>query len=176
MSDTPFNAAPAPVLDKPAFAPETFDFALWLSGVSSIRETVILYRDGAAQQEISRLSVIEATGNREDSKLAAERLAELYAERWAGRLEVVVEARTGAWIAEHNMASKAAGLDEVEATLSQMADQIIEPALTGADLRALHESGAQGAALVDQIAEAVLRVNSAAKLGVDPRFLPAASA
>lgn len=151
--------------------PDTFDLAGWLAGVQPTRRRVTIYGRGDLQAEIDELSAAEAVARGAEQKRLAVRLAELTAELQASAMTFEIEGRTSTWVAKVADELRKNGVPAEEVDLGLLAAQIVSPAVTIDQIKALREVRE---ADVLRLVDAVVNANSR-PVGLDPRFLRGAS-
>lgn len=160
--------------ETPTLTPEKFDFAAWVAGATPIRKSVTIYADGQVQAEIDVLKQREAmlpAGDERESVRA--HLVELYRRVQASAATFVLEGRTSEWVQQKAKELKKADIPDDIAGLHIAAAQIISPdGVTADGLHALAQVNEQA---VNELMRAAVEVNTR-PIGLDPRFLPGASA
>lgn len=160
--------------ETPKLTPETFNFDAWLDGITPIRRSVTVYGDGHTQAEIDELTRREAALPAGDERgHVRARLAELTQQIADSAVVFVIEGRTQDWVSQQVKALKADKVPDDIAGLHITAAQIVSP--EGVTAEALHRIAQINEPAVNEIMRAAIEANTR-PVGLDPRFLPSASA
>ena len=161
-----------PVADPAVGDPKSFDLAGWIAGVRPVRRRVPVYGRGDLQAPIDELSAREALATGDRQKTLRQQLEALTDELQESVVVFEIEGRTSTWLAQFHADLKDAGVtDPTEASIRQLAAQIVTPQVTYEDLRALADVRDQE---VMRLMSAAGQANSQ-PVTLDPRFLRGAS-
>lgn len=159
--------------ESPELEPESFDFVAWLAGATPIRKSVTIYADGAAQAKVDQLLHREAmlpAGTERDA--VRRELVDLHRRIEHSAATFVIEGRTSDWISATAKALKKDKVPDDMAGLHLTAAQIVSP--EGVTAEGLQKLSQVNEPAVNQIMRAAIDANTR-PIGLDPRFLPAAS-